>query len=392
MTDITTAFSDLEKYIEKESYKGYDCYDALNSPVLSALSFNVKKLRIAYIQALKISPINLRPLLLIPKGFNPKGLGLLLSASSKLYQATGDKNYLKKLEFLANLLQKLASAGYSGKCWGYNFDWQSRVFFVPKSTPTIVNTSYIAHAFLDAFEATNNQQYLDIARSTCDFILNDLNHTEEDGALCFSYTPIDRLKVHNANILGGALLARVFSFTKESRLAEYASRSVVYVMRYQQPDGSWFYAETKIQKWIDSFHTGFVLESLDRYMRGVNDASYESNLKKGYEFFIMNFFLKDGIPKYYHNKTYPIDIHSAAQGIVTLTALKRLHPKSDEILENLISWVIKNMQNKKGYFYFQRRRFFTNKISYMRWSQAWMYHALAQYLTSYGILNHQGEQ
>lgn len=392
MIDITTAFSKLERYIEKESYKGYDCYDALNSPILSALSFRQKKLRIAYIQALKLSPVNLRPLLLVPKGYNPKGLGLCLSATSKLYRFSSDKNYLKKLEFLANLLQKLSSQGYSGKCWGYNFDWQSRVFFVPKFTPTIVNTAYIANGFLDAYDATGNIQFFDVARSACEFILNDLHQTEENGSICFSYTPIDKLKVHNANILGGALLARVFSYTQEPRLSDCARRSIAYVMRYQQADGSWYYAETSIQKWIDSFHTGFVLESLEQYIRGVNDLTYTAHLQKGYDFFISHFFMNDGTPKYYHNQTYPIDIHSAAQGVVTLVKLKQYHAESDAILNNLISWILKNMQSKKGYFYFQRRKLFTNTISYMRWSQAWMYHALATYGTAYGIFNHQGEQ
>ena len=28
--------------------------------------------------------------------------------------------------------------GYSGPCWGYNFDWQSRNFFAPRGTPPAV--------------------------------------------------------------------------------------------------------------------------------------------------------------------------------------------------------------------------------------------------------------
>jgi len=380
MSTILSAFRSLEDYLESVGYKGYDCYDALNSPILSALSLKTKPLRIAYIQLLKILPFNLRPLLGVPKGFNPKGLGLLLSASSQLYAFTRQRNYLKKLTHLSNLLLQSQSQSYSGNCWGYNFDWQSRVFFVPRFTPTIVNTAYVAHGFLDAHEAAGEAEYLKIARSACDFILNDLHRSEENGALCFSYTPIDRLKVYNASILGAALLARVARLTGEAVLLATARSAVDYVMHHQNDDGSWYYADTYVQKWIDSFHTGFILESLDRYIGASDDRRYESHLEKGYRFYVEHFFLESGVPKYFHNVTYPIDIHSAAQGIVTLIKLKRLHPESEATLNRLIRWTLSHMQSRKGYFYFQKRKLFTNKIPYIRWSQSWMYYAMTHYI------------
>ena len=38
------------------------------------------------------------------------------------------------------------------------------------------------------------------------------------------------------------------------------------------------------------------------------------------------------------------------------------------------------MWDRQGYFYYQVLPFWTNKISYMRWSQAWMLLALATLL------------
>jgi UDP-N-acetylglucosamine 2-epimerase len=61
----------LQAYIEAAGFKGYDPYDALNSPVLRFLSFRRKFLRIAFIQLLKRLPVNLRPLLLVKKDYNP---------------------------------------------------------------------------------------------------------------------------------------------------------------------------------------------------------------------------------------------------------------------------------------------------------------------------------
>ena len=91
--------------------------------------------------------------------------------------------------------------------------------------------------------------------------------------------------------------------------------------------------------------------------------------------------MENGCPKYYHNSLYPIDIHCSAQGIVTCLKLNQYDIKSLEIAGNIAKWAIENMQDKKGYFYYQKTKWFTNKIPYIRWSQAWMYYALAFYLS-----------
>ena len=173
---------------------------------MRALSFRQKFLRIAFIQILKRLPVNLRPFLFVKKDYNPKGLGLLLWRYAKLYAREKDPCYLERIDKLLDLLEGLKSRDCSGNGWGYNFDWQSRAFFVPKFTPTVVNSAFIGHALLDTWEMTGNKRALDMALPIADFILRDLNRHEQDGAVCFSYTPLDRYFVHNANLLGASLL------------------------------------------------------------------------------------------------------------------------------------------------------------------------------------------
>src|SRR5436190_20548077 len=77
----------LLAYCRAEEWAGYDPYDALNSKVLSILlRFDAKWPRIALTQLLKRSPVNLRPLLQIPKTQNPKALALSLAAAIKLWR------------------------------------------------------------------------------------------------------------------------------------------------------------------------------------------------------------------------------------------------------------------------------------------------------------------
>lgn len=370
----------LIDYIESESFRGYDPYDALNSPIIKFLSNNSKWLKIGATQILRKMPINLRPLLLISKDYNPKGMGLLLCSYVKLYKLYRDMKFLKEIGFLADWLINNHSAGYSGHCWGYNFDWQNRSFFAPKGMPTIVNTAFIGHAFLDAYEILKIQKYLDVARSSCNFIMNDLNIHHDSDTICFSYTPSDCSRVHNANYLGASLLIRTFSFTQEDILLDFGKKAYEYSSNAQNDDGSWFYGEAEYQKWIDNFHTGFNLDALYIYKKYLNSNQYDFHIKRGLKFYIDNFFLRNGIPKYYQNSIYPIDIHCSAQAIITLTKFKDWDPNIIALLINLLEWTIRNMQSQKGFFYFRRQRFFLNKISYIRWGQAWMMHALTDVL------------
>jgi rhamnogalacturonyl hydrolase YesR len=372
----TGAIGPLSRYLAQRDFAGFDAYDALNSPLIRALTFNLKYGRIAWIQLLRRLPFNVRPLLGVRKGHNPKGLGLFLGGYSRLFSIEPDSRHRIRVEYLFGLLQDCRSDGFSGNCWGYNFDWQSRAFYVPKYTPTIVNSGFIGHALLDAYELLDDQRYMDMAIPIKNFLLNDLNRTKDGDTFCFSYTPIDNTAVHNANLLGASLLIRLYGLTGEDVLRDAALSSLAYTMKHQREDGSWFYAEASIQQWIDSFHTGFNLESVRWFRRCGEAAEYEEAYHKGVSYYAQNFFLADGTPKYYHDRVYPIDIHAPAEAI---TFFAGEGPEYSELAERVLSWMLTNMRDEDGYFYFRKGRRLTNKIPYMRWSQAWAFRALTEY-------------
>lgn len=96
--------------------------------------------------------------------------------------------------------------------------------------------------------------------------------------------------------------------------------------------------------------------------------------------------MSDGRPKYYHNRIYPIDIHCPAQLFVTLERLG-LYNKNKELAEKVMQWTISHMQDKKGYFYYQIKPQWSSKISYMRWSNAFMFCAMTYALLGAGDVN-----
>jgi hypothetical protein len=378
---FSNSLQKLESFCESEGFKGYDPFDGLNSSLFRSTPWisDSRIFKLVWIQFFKRSPLNFRPYVGIKKEYNAKAMGLFLSGYCKLYNVEPRKETMEKIDFFTEKILQSESEGYSGACWGYNFDWQARAFFQPKKTPTVVASVFVASALLDAYEITGKQNLLSAARSTCNFISADLNRTlDNTGNFAFSYSPLDKSVVFNASLLGSRLLARMYSITKETSLASDAKRSVEYCCAYQQTDGSWAYGVLPFHQWIDSFHTGYNLECISDYMKYSGDNLYTENLDKGYKYYINTFFTEDGVPKYYSNSTYPIDVHSAAQLVITIDKLGKFREQK-ELLEKVLEWTITNMQSPAGFFYYQKNRLFSSKIPYMRWAQAWMFYALTTY-------------
>lgn len=380
---ILCSFLELQKYCKQEGYKGWDPYDGLSSKVFQAMPLLPQKriTRLMWIQFIKKIPLNLRPVLKIEKGYNPKGIALFISGYSKICHLENlREESLEQIKFLADKVISLRTPGFSGNCWGYNFDWESRAFFQKKFTPTIVATTYVANSLLDAYEVTKNEEYLNSAISAKDFIIKDLNRTySKEGNFAFSYSPFDETSVFNASLLGARLLSRIYSYTKEDKLIELAEKSVAYCCNFQNPDGSWYYSTLPFHQWVDNFHTGFNLECIYEYGKFSNDDSFKKNFDKGLKYYLKTFFDKEGRSKYYNNSLYPIDIHAPSQLIVTLSKSNQFNTNR-ELIDRVLNWTITNMQSSKGYFYFQKKKYYTNKISYMRWSQGWIFYGLSHYL------------
>lgn len=378
------SFVSLKRYVEGQDYKGWDPYDGLNSRILLAVPYLRRSslVRLAWIQAVKRSHLNLRPLLLVPKGLNPKALALFVSGYSRAYSHFKNEALLDQAVLLADRLLSVSSTGFAGYCWGYNFDWQARAGFKPAYLPTSVVTSFAGCAFMDLFAATGEERFKDVARSACDFMLQDLNRTKHTDGICFSYSPADQSEVYNASFLVSKLLARVYSITREPELIDAARGSMSYCCKRQSPDGSWEYGTESFQKWVDSFHTGFNLESISVYQRHTQDFDFDSVLKSGFRYYLDSFFTKDGMAKYYHDRLYPIDIHAIAQFLSTVSSIRRFPPDVVQLLEAVTAWSIEEMQDSDGHFYYQKTRNRTTKTSFMRWSQAWMFYGLSSALAA----------
>jgi hypothetical protein len=384
--NLLTIYQQLFAWCREHDFAGHDPFDALNSRLFQATPLNkFRSVRLAWTQVVKRFPADLRPATRVPHQRNAKGVALFALAQLARYRELRTKETETEARGILSELLAMRLRGYKGAAWGYNFDWQSRNFFARRNTPTIVPTAFAARALIEAAREFDDKEYLSTARSCCDFILEDLPRPHNgENEICFSYAPQSCTRIHNANLLAAEVLAGVGSLTQESALITFAERAVRYVVNRQQPDGSWKYGEEPAQSWIDNFHSAFILFSLKRVIDATSpkvpgDKLAEA-LRRGYEYWRKAFFLADGWPKYYHDDPYPADAHAGASAIVTFLELADIDGNAIELAQRVADWTIKNLRDERGFFYYQKRRFYTVKKPYMRWSQAWMLYALARLL------------
>lgn len=387
-SEIEQGLHRLQQYLKAEQYRGYDPYDGLSSPLfrLPVLKSN-KKIRFLAQQFIKRCPLNLRPLLGIRKGQNPVTLGLCIQGYTNLLKLYPEKKeeYTQEIEYLLDLLEKCFSKGFSGVCWGYDFDWEARYASIPAFQPTVVATGIITNALFEYWQMSQDKRCEKLILSAAQFVIHDLKRSYDGDLFCFSYSPFDQQIVLNASMKAVRILAQSFAINKQTDYLDLALPALKFVVKQQREDGAFVYSDKR--QAIDNYHTGYVLDCLDSFQQCSSNFSFQTAIDKGLDFYLKNFFTPEGIPKFYDTSIYPIDCTAAGQSLLTLKRFLPAdrHGSKHELAEKVALYMIRNMQHPKGYFYYRKYRLVTVKTSFMRWSDAWMFAGLGGMLSCNGV-------
>jgi rhamnogalacturonyl hydrolase YesR len=369
----------VEAWVEHHHYKAYEPFDGLSSPLRRLACGNLLLERL-FMQAVRQSPINIRPLVGIKPLPSTKGRGYMAAGYLTLYRMTGDAVYRAKAIDCLDWLRGHRSSKFHEYSWANHFDFASRGGRYSKDESIIVWTALIGHAFIDGYECTRIPQYLGVAESACRWILA-LPRERTGSGTCLSYHAIGQSSIHNANMLGAGFLARMSQLTGNPQYRTVAAEAMEYSCSRQRPDGSWWYAEDPKFHWIDGFHTGYNLDSLKHYIAGTGDETYTAAMMKGLDYYKRHFFGEDGCPAYYHNRVQPIDSQCAAQAIETLANFAAVDPESLELAQRVALWTIRNMQDPDGHFYYRCYPLMKARAPMLHWAQATTYRGLALLLS-----------
>jgi hypothetical protein len=379
---------------ERRGWAGPDPYDALLSVAgRAAMPFGSLP-RIAAQQAPLRVPA-LRSFFRAPPTVNAKALGLFLGAALRGRHVLGEDRARALARALLGELRASAlpvSGSESAASWGYPFPWQSRWLWAPIGTPNAVVTATVGWHLFECADALGDRDAATLGTGAAQFIARGLRRTRfADGAAATSYTPRDNSRIINVSALGARLLSRALAADAEAYgdvAAQEDARQLVrgivaYVVETQRSDGSWPYAPDPRGGWVDSFHTGYILESLlDLRARG--ERIPEDTLARGFAAYA-TFFDADGGGRLFAEAGSPYDGHSTAQGVLTYAALARAGgaPGCDaaearERALRIAAWALDKLWlPKRGFFAYRVNRGARDEREFTRWVQAWMALAMA---------------
>ena len=100
-------------------------------------------------------------------------------------------------------------------------------------------------------------------------------------------------------------------------------------------------------------------------------------LDRGFDYWERALFQPDGEPRPKPGRRFPVDAHDYAQAIETwLSAHHRRHDALERA-ERTAELLVTRMLEPDGYVAFQRGRWLTNRVPFVRWTTAPTFRALA---------------
>jgi len=394
--NLQRIFNAMYQWAEKESYCGWDPYDWMNSPLSKRLPASVNNIMIRINLYL---PVNLRPVCGIEKMRSNKALALFSRAYADMYTTTHNEAYKQEMEKLLNTLYQNRieyenEVGWSAhlfKSLGY---YAGHKHILASNIPDIIGTTEAIKALCLGYQITKKKEWYDAAMKGINYILavhvtsmkiDNQNYT------VVKYTPAEKARVvFNVSGLFLETLAEYLKITNESKhdLIAVGEDVLEFLIKYQYKDGAWAYSYyTEIKEYRNQFdyHQGFKLDGIMAFYPYIGKKELKERaketLKKGSKYYREVLFTPEGVSYYRYPKRYPIDIHNQAQGVLTFSKLYAFEKNIEHIkcAEKILSWTLQNMWDKRGFFYSHKWPFFTNRTPYIRWSHAWMMHAIATF-------------
>ncbi len=394
--------TDLLCWLENNGWAGWDPYDIWDNPfgLWVAKRENIVQ-RIASVltsRTNELFPVSLRKVLRVRPQINAKAMGLFAAGFLQIEVSedtprliNGELGYVPCFRWL----EKHKVVRFGGCGWGYPFDWRSRVL-IPRNTPTVVNSAIIGDAYWIKYKYHGDRESLSQCENICQFIMNGLNRSghKEDGSFCFSYTPVDKFQVHNANLFGAEFLIRIGKETGHDDWVETGLAAANYSLSEIREDGTLNYwsndQATILQQ--DTYHSGFEVRALNSIACLTSIKKFRQAADKYFRTWLRDFFSNEGVPCLSRGQTDIIEVHSCAEALLCAVKMFESGFFSRELFSKHVKGVLIATEKlwveeaqDKGYFASKAyKRFgFGAKVDipYIRWGQAWMFNALAAMYT-----------
>jgi hypothetical protein len=314
------------------------------------------------------APIDIRRLYRRSHPRLAKALALFGSARGRLAERSGsnhDRSWAR-----AALIALVQDRSAGAEAWGYPFDTQTRWSFYAAGKPNIVVTSFASVALQEAAVTLDESRFAERAESAAEWMLDNLYLPE---AGFFAYHPDSTTLIHNASLLGARAAWRILGH--DNGVGRAVESALDRTLATQRPDGSFPYGEGSNLQFVDSFHTGFVLDCLNELK--ALDPRIPEALERGTAYYVERFFGDDGAARLWPDRPFPEDAHAAGTALTTLSRLVRGGVAPRELVQRVGRWTSLVLV-VDGHATCRRHRRGATRVRYLRWCDAHVAAGLAE--------------
>jgi len=300
-----------------------------------------------------------------------------------LFQVTGEKTHYERAVHFLEVLEQSRCPGYEHYGWGYPFDWVTRTGVMAAGTPLITTTPYVYEAFSHVHRIDGKQRWLDVMNSAAEHALRDIRDREiSEDAASAGYNPHDSEGgVINASAYRAFMLTSAsIQFGRED-YRRAAERNLNFVLRFQQPNGSWYYATDGVRDFVDHFHTCFVLKALAKIEQLTGHEGCRRAIEAGVDYYVRNLFDDKGLPKPFSRAprltVYKQELYDYAECINLGVLLRGRFKELDNRLRTTLEDLLGRWRKRDGSFRSRRLLLGWDNVPMHRWAQSQVFRSLA---------------
>jgi hypothetical protein len=290
------------------------------------------------------------------------------------------------LDRLAAIAQHTAEGAH----WGYDYLWPTRSGGVnPRGASALVPGAFAMLALVDGVVATGGERHRALLRDAVGYYATC--HRSAAGSF-LGYFPSSRSITHNANALGCAALSLGALALGDAGPARVAAAAVEPTVAAVRADGHLPYGDHPSAAWTDGFHHLYVIAALSaivRTNRYVDRELCQAAIERLQRYWKARFVRDDGLLNYYPGRLHPIDPHNYAVTAIHLTVFG---DEQDRVMARSLLGRVDELAwdaRRRAYVHrIHRRR--RDRRMFLRWTQAWMFAALATATADDPFSQHRG--
>jgi hypothetical protein len=363
----------LEALLRREDYRGWDPFDLPNAPLLARVpaSWWLPQLVMSKVGSRLVGDRG-RRLLRVPPIEDPK----ICACAYAGYRFGGLPGGAERAAAMADRVASLATLQEGGRrAWGYDYVWATRASGVnPRGASTIVPGSFAALTLLHHAVDTGERRHLALLEEALDHYA-ECHATRNDSGPFLGYFQGVSANTHNANLLGCTVLTLAAGVLDRPDWLPLAAAAAATTIAAVRPDGYLAYADQPSGEWTDCFHHLYVIACAATIARAnphADRATFEAAVERLWGYARAHFMRPDGLVNYFPDRVHPIDPHNyAAAAIFSVMAGQG---DATELLRRVDE---RMWDPARGLYAYKRHARRTDRRTFLRWTQAWMFAALA---------------